>query len=131
MWHELLERNTFIGNLYSDVPELKNVRIAGIKIHDEGGRLTIEFDMPVYAEFPPEKWIKCGDNTVFVEADFFDLTEVNIQSTESIYRGDIKITKDENNLIDIQISGTIQAQIKAGFGMIQSVRGYINGEIGL
>jgi hypothetical protein len=46
---------------------LKNVRIAEMNIHDEGRIISIKFDMPYYAESPPNKWVELGNNTVPLE----------------------------------------------------------------
>jgi len=127
MWFEILDGNRFIINLYVKVPELKNVRIEGIKIHNEGRKVTIEFDMPFYAEIPPKRWMNLGFNSILVEVNFFDIHEINLQSIESKYRADIKIYKDEIDLINMKISGSLNAFIKADTGIIQSVRGYMNG----
>ena len=70
MWHESLDKNVFISNLYNEIPELKNVRIAQIKIVDEGDRVTLVFDMPYFADKPPKKWIDAGYNTTIVYLDF-------------------------------------------------------------
>lgn len=126
MWHQYLQENRFISTLYSAVPQLNNVRISALKILDEGRRVTIQFDMPVYTEKPPQKWVDSGYNTVFVEVDLFDIREISLKSMDKNYRGDIEIKKDENGLIAISIHGSIQATIKADVGMIQSVRAYIN-----
>lgn len=45
------------------------------------------------------------------------------------YRGNIDINKDEKGLLDINVTGEIRAKIKAEYGFIQSINGYINGAI--
>lgn len=62
MWYESLERNNFLVSLYEKVPELKEVRISEINIHDEGRIVAVKFDMPYYAERPP----KSGWNKVII-----------------------------------------------------------------
>lgn len=54
MWHEALDKNIAICNLYNKVPELKNVRIAEINILQEGDKVSIKFDMPSHADNPPK-----------------------------------------------------------------------------
>ncbi|SDX06338.1 Imm50 family immunity protein [Paenibacillus sp. CF384] len=124
MWYDNLSENTFIKMLYKDVPPLKNLRIEEIKISREGDRITIGFDLPVFADNPPKKWIEGGYTTVFVELDFFDIQEITLRSSNNTYRGNIDIEKDDLGFININISGTVEATIKAGSGLFQSVRGF-------
>ena len=127
MWYEGLERNFFISKLYSQIPELVNVRIYSLKILDEGDRITLSFDMPLYADKPPEKWVNQGYNKVFVEIDFFDVHELWFKSDERRYRGDVKIVQDTGGMFTVEINGTVQAKIKASVGVLQSVNGYLDG----
>ncbi|ULO09519.1 hypothetical protein H1230_12515 [Paenibacillus sp. 19GGS1-52] len=126
MWHNILQGSKFISNLYNDVPQLKNVRISALKIQDEGRKVSIEFDIPIYTERPPQKWVDLGYNTVFVEIDFFDISDISLKSVGNKFIGDIEIDEVESGLIIINISGSVIASITADVGMIQSVRGYIN-----
>src|SRR5699024_12716099 len=68
---------------------------------NEGRKVTIEFDMPFYAENPPKKWMNLGFNSILVEVDFFDIHEIDLQSIESKYRADIEIYKDEIDLVNM------------------------------
>ncbi|WP_374019572.1 Imm50 family immunity protein [Paenibacillus thiaminolyticus] len=126
MWYEVLERNNFIVSLYEQVPELKDVRIAEVNIHDEGRIVAVKFDMPYYAERPPKKWVELGDNTVAVRIDLSAIQEITLSSRSFDYRANIEIFKDEADLIVVKITGTVNALIKAESGFIQSVTGYFN-----
>jgi hypothetical protein len=126
MWHENLEKNFFVLDLYNTIPQLNNVRIAQIKILDEGDNISLVFDMPYFADRPPQKWVNLGYNTVVVELDFFEIKEVMLKSINSRYRCNIEIRKDKDDTYIIDITGSIEAKIKAGVGMIQSIKGYCN-----
>ncbi|RHW43428.1 hypothetical protein D1B31_01850 [Neobacillus notoginsengisoli] len=125
MWNDYFSDDKFISMIYSNVPPLKNLRIEKIEISREGDRITIGFDLPMFPDKPPKKWLEKGYSTAFIEIDFFDIKEVNIQSNESSYRGDIEINKDnEADIFTVRIIGTVKTSIKAGVGIIQSVKGY-------
>lgn len=126
MWYETLERNYFLINLYENVPELKDVRISKINIHDEGRIVAITFDMPRYAESPPKKWKDFEGNTVSVRVDFSAVHELSLASSSIDYKGDIEVFKDTEELIVIKITGRVNALIKAESGFIQSVTSYLN-----
>ncbi|MDQ0271295.1 Imm50 family immunity protein [Cytobacillus purgationiresistens] len=126
MWYEALERNNFLVNLYNKLPELEDVRISEINIHDEGRIVAIRFDMPRYAERPPEKWEDLGNNTVCVRVDLSAVKEITLNSGSSDYKGNIEIFKNDPESIIVKITGTVNALIKAESGFIQSVTGYFN-----
>ncbi|WP_055105780.1 Imm50 family immunity protein [Paenibacillus ihumii] len=126
MWYKVLERNNFLVSLYEQVPELKDVRIAEVNIHDEGRVVAVKFDMPYYAERPPKKWVELGENTVAVRIDLSAIQEITLNSGSFDFKANIEIFKDEANLIVVKITGTVNALIKAESGFIQSVTGYCN-----
>jgi hypothetical protein len=125
MWNEQLSENKFISMIYTNVPPLENLRIEKIKISSEGDRITLGFDLPIFPDKPPKKWLERGYKTAFIEIDFFDIKEVNIKSSENTYRGDVDIKKDsDEDIFIVNIKGTVEVLIKAGSGIIQTVSGY-------
>lgn len=126
MWHKVLERNQFISSLYQEVPKLINVRIVAIKITDEGRRVSINFNMPKFADNAPSKWHNSGYNTVFIELDFFDVEEFSVSYCKENLRGTINIEKNEEDKLNVVISGFVNMNLVAHIGMIQAVSGYID-----
>lgn len=125
MWNEHFSDDKFISMIYSNVPPLKNLRIEKIEISHEGDAITIGFDLPIFPDKPPKKWLERGYTTAFIEIDFFDIKEVNIKSSENTYRGDIEIKKDvETDIFIVKIQGTVKVELKASVGIIRSVKGY-------
>lgn len=126
MWYENLEGNCFfLKTLYKEVPKLENIRIEGIYIKEEGRKATLHFDMPFYADHPPEKWTELGYNSISLEIDFFNIYYLEMKTWSDTYRGNIEIIKINQELIEIHITGEIIAKIKAEVGLIQSINGYI------
>lgn len=125
MWVNCLDRNIFIKSLYSEVPHLKDIRINELSIKDEGNRVTLGFDMPYYAEFQPQKWSGLGHNSIFVEVDLFGIKELVVKSSKNTFRGDISIEKDNNNILNVKIEGSVNATIQAECGLIQRVSAYL------
>ena len=126
MWHKVLERNQFISSLYHEVPKLINVRIVGIKITDEGRRVSLHFNMPKFADNPPAKWRKSGYNAVFVELDFFDIQELKVSYSKENLMGNIILEKNEQDKFIVRISGAVNMELVADIGIIQTVSGYID-----
>ena len=70
MWYDGIDRNTFIKQIYTKVPELLNVRIDAISLKRDGTEVSVVFDMPVYPDNPPEKW---NGNILFLLKFLFSL----------------------------------------------------------
>ncbi len=126
MWHKVLKRNHFLVNLYDQVPELNDVRIAEIKVYDEGRIVSIQFDMPYFADHPPAKWVEQGNNTVSVRVDFSAIQEFQLHSGTLDYKGTIRIAQDDLDIINVQITGTLNVLIKAESALVQSITGYVS-----
>ena len=126
MWHKVLDRNQFISSLYHEVPQLIHVRIVGIKITDEGRRVSLHFNMPKFADNPPAKWRKSGYNAVFVELDFFDIQELKVSYSKENLMGNITLEKNEEDKFKVHISGAVNMDLVADIGIIQTVSGYLD-----
>ncbi|MBZ4222686.1 Imm50 family immunity protein [Bacillus wiedmannii] len=126
MWYSNLEGSRFISNLYNEAPSLSDVRIVAVKIEDEGKKISVNFNIPKFADNPPKKWEDLNYNTVFVQLDFFDIQELTLKSSNNKYRGDINIELDKDGKFNINILGSVCMNLKADYGIIQSVSGYID-----
>jgi len=126
MWHKHLDNNYFISQLYDEVPEIINTEIINIQINHEGEEFTISFMMPRYADNPPKKWELSNNNSIIIELDFSEVEELSLTyNSKELLSGDIKIELNDNGLLDINISGTVDLTFKAYAGYIQSVKGII------
>lgn len=122
MWWKILDDNFFIKKLYNQVPELNNVNILVIKLEGERNKVSLTCDLPYYADYPPQKWIDAKYNTVIVQIDFFAIQNFNIQYLNNLFKGNVEIKLDENELIIVNITGSITAKIFAEAGIIQDIR---------
>jgi hypothetical protein len=126
MWNNILDKNMFINSLYEKIPELKAVRISEIKIQVAADKVTIILDLPRYADRPPAKWKQLKYNTTVVELDLFEIKKINIKSIDRDLKCDIEMSLNENGMIAVKMNGSINGEITAVVGLIQSVRGYYN-----
>jgi len=126
MWYDYLSRTEYLRRLYKEIPLLNDVRIACINISDEGSRVTLIFDIPNYADFPPEKWN--GFNVAVIEIDFFGVTRLQLDTISNTYRGDISIEKNSDGLLEINVKGNLTLSIVADSGLIQRISAYLLGD---
>jgi hypothetical protein len=124
MWYDCLDNAKALHKLYNDIPLLENVRIASITLGDEGRRVKVIFDMPRHADYPPHRW--GWNNVTVVELDFFGITELKISTLSDAYRGDIRINKVINGLLEVSIIGSLEVKIIATASLIQNVSSYLS-----
>lgn len=73
--------------------------IEGIYIIEEGRKVTLQFDMPFYAENIPKKWADSGYNSIALQVDFFKIYSLEMSTVSD--RGNIEINIDEKGLSEI------------------------------
>ena len=126
MWCDVIDKNIFIKQIYTKVPELLNVRIDAISLKRDGTDVSMAFDMPVYPDKPPEKWN--GNNTVSVEITFFDISEFKLELKDRYMYGNIDIFSHEGR-IKIVIDGLVLCSFVAEAAVIQRISAYVATEI--
>src|SRR5690625_5493272 len=73
--------------------------------------------MPKYADNPPKKW-SLSNNTIIVELDFSEIEELSLTyNSKEFLSGDIKIESNDNGLLDVSISGTVDLNFRADIGV--------------
>ncbi|ULO08510.1 hypothetical protein H1230_06800 [Paenibacillus sp. 19GGS1-52] len=131
MWADELDEHQqiFLESLFDTVPQLNSVSIIELKI-EYGDSVSIRFDLPEYAENPPQKWTSQGYNTVQIQLDFSEVINIDIQLNRSSninkLINNIEIYKDKEEIINIKLDGSFKGIITAKYGFIQSIQGYIN-----
>ena len=123
MWYDKIDRINFIKQIYTEIPDLINVKIHHIALKREGEEVSIIFDMPLYPDNPPTKWN--GNNTVSVELSCFVISEFKLEMKDKYKNGNINIYNHEDK-IQIIIDGTISCSLVAEVVFIQKVTAYIN-----
>ena len=56
IWYDFLEEEKFLYSIYSNLPELNNVRINKIEFDNNINNINIIFEMPFYCDKEPIKW---------------------------------------------------------------------------
>lgn len=126
MWYKELKHSEFLTTLYEEVPELSQISIEYVEIKDEGRRVSLGFTMPKFAGYPPLKWKQSGYNAVFVEADFFNIKEMQISYCNEELKGTVYMKLTEKQYHHVWISGSMNLNLVAEVGLIQEISGYID-----
>ncbi|WP_228989499.1 Imm50 family immunity protein [Streptomyces sp. DH8] len=92
-WTELLNNPEGINATYQrNPPDLRGVRIHEVSLQVEGPTLKLRFDLPVYPDNPPKKWLAQKCNTVQVELSFGGLKSISLSGFGSEISADVSLT---------------------------------------
>ena len=116
--------NEFIKQLYNAVPELENVVIEEFIVSYYGSSIKVSFDVPKWIDNVPKKWELKKYNSIMVELDFWDVSNLTFTLGET-KNNDIAINIVDDNKMKIIMKGGINAEFIADGGIIQKVEGYI------
>lgn len=122
MWIDILGNNYFVNNLYDKIPELDNIRVEEFSLLQNGNEIKIIFDMPKFADYPPEKWKGC--NIISIELNFWNIMYLEFKNNliKSPYTCSILI--ENKNQLKIALFGSINCEFKAEVGVVQKVSAY-------
>lgn len=124
MWYDYLLNNTFIKNIYNEVPELKDIIIENFEVLYYGRSIKIIFELPKWADLIPKKWELKKYNSVMVEIDFWDVQSMNLNLGKG-KKNDVNISILDEQKIKVIMEGGINAEFIAEAGIIQKVEGYV------
>lgn len=123
MWFDFIEQKDFINKLYSNVPELRKIKINKIQFDNEFNDMNIVFEMPEYCVNEPIKWKKQKFNTVVVDIKFCNVYNVVLSKKSSNNIITLEIEKTEE-VLNIKLSGGFDLVFCAEVAIIEQVNGY-------
>lgn len=104
MWIDLLNNPMIIQSIYDSPPDLDAVFVHDVRVDLVRKSLSISFDLNIYPEKPPQKWVKQDFNTVQVTLGVLDV--------ESVAIGDVKSTSCSMQIE--KIDGSISLRVLNG-----------------
>jgi hypothetical protein len=81
-WLNCIDNPKSILSIYSVPPELDGVQISGLRLHQDGPRLDMAIQLPIFPDKPPAKWHQ-DCNTVIVGLDFWGVEDIRIIGWET------------------------------------------------
>jgi len=93
IWYDFLEEEKFLYSIYSNLPELNNVRINKIEFDNNINNINIIFEMPFYCDKEPIKWKKQNYNVTVVNLSCCNVKGIILSDYNANYMGSISINK--------------------------------------
>ncbi|MGW2486747.1 Imm50 family immunity protein [Streptomyces sp. NPDC001606] len=84
-----------------DPPDLIDVHLHEIVLHEDDPTLKLRLDLPRYPEQPPRKWVEQGFNTLQVEISFGGVREIALEGFGTAILADISLTGEEGISLNV------------------------------
>lgn len=127
-WLNLVQNPEPIKNIYSNTPLLTGVRIKSLELRQDGPLLIMRIDLPEYPSNPPIKWEKEGFDTVSLDLEFIEISDLRIENWLKDNVTDIIIKGTKDALSVETENGNVIVTFTASSLFIMKTSAYKNGE---
>ncbi|WP_434385794.1 Imm50 family immunity protein [Melittangium boletus] len=93
-WIDVLDRPVFLRTLFPVAPPLRKVRIFELRLHQDGPRVMLRFDLNDFPAEPPEKWVAAKANTAQVTLGCTGVRDLEIQGWTVDNLADIEMVRE-------------------------------------
>lgn len=121
MWIEYISNTTFFKRLFEDIPDLKNVYISKLSIENYNEKIKLSFILSRKIDYLPKKWEEHGFNALYVEIDFYDVSNFSME-LDKHEKSNIDIVLCEEK-IKVSISGGMKVEFISEASYLQKVEG--------
>lgn len=101
-WLDAITDARSVQAIFKDkVPTLDRLILHEVRLHRDGPKLTLEFDLPEYPSTPPAKWVAQNSNTVRIQLMLEGIESISIRniSTESIIDLNLSLDRGSRGLV--------------------------------
>lgn len=129
-WLDLLTDSKAIRAVYGDeLPTLEGVDLLDLRLHRDGPRLLLKFDLAKFPRVPPRKWVAQGLNVVRVELSMFSLNEVAISGFSRRPVVDIILRKNGDDIELVIDDEAVRVKARAEFAVLGSMEAFLSGDL--
>lgn len=120
-WADHLQDAAPIRSIFPATPSLESVCLHEVRLHQDGPRLSLRFDLNSFPENPPTKWRAAGYNRVQLTLMLIGLPEIEIKGWDINNVGSLRMTRDGAGVQLIFTSPACQLRIRADFVTLEKI----------
>lgn len=121
-WLDAVDDARAVRAIYGDdVPSLTAVPVHEIRLHRDGPRVTLRFDLSSYPATPPRKW--AGLNTVQVQLTLVDVLELSVEGWSNDPVADLSLTRD-GDVLTMTSTGATRCRARARAAVVDKISAY-------
>lgn len=123
MWNEFLMNSNKIDNIFSNIPQLKDVELVSLSFLRDASALNMIVELKDYPVNPPKKWKMSKYNTVQLTFMLIDISEIELSGWSTKNEVSMEINKIEEDLF-LKVSGDLDLIAKFKFLDIGQITAY-------
>ncbi|MFK4111712.1 Imm50 family immunity protein [Streptomyces sp. NPDC002176] len=126
-WTSLIHNPQGITAVYGgDPPPLSHVRIREVSLREDGPTLALRFDLPVFPDNAPRKWVAQHFNTVQLEIEFGGIHSLVIEGLGTEVTADIALSEGDGVTL-VVASPVMRVEAVAQSAYLSSISAYADG----
>ncbi|MBV1948057.1 Imm50 family immunity protein [Streptomyces sp. BV129] len=127
-WTSLIYNAQGVIAIYGgDPPPLTDVRIREVRLQEDGPTVALRFDLPVFPDKAPKKWVAQGFNTVQLEISFGGIRSLGIEGLATEVVADIAISEGDGVTL-VVASPAMPVEAAAQTAFLSKVSAYGDGK---
>ncbi|MFG3123696.1 Imm50 family immunity protein [Streptomyces sp. NPDC048201] len=107
-------------------PPLSNVRVREVRLQEDGPSVELRFDLPVFPDNAPKKWVAQSFNTVQLEISFGGIRSLSIEGLATEVVADISISEGDGVTL-VVASPVMRVEAAAQTAFLSKVSAYWDG----
>ncbi len=113
----------------TEVPTLNDIDLHEVRLHRDGPRVLLRFDMRDFPARPPQKWIKAGFDRVQIQLIAIGVQSVKISGLQSTIKIDLNIFREEKAVRMTADNGSFKLELTAAALLVEGVSAYLQAAI--
>jgi hypothetical protein len=103
-WWEATTNPSAVTSIYSQVPQLRDVRVMSVLLQDDGPTVLVRCSLPTVPDKPSLKWKRHAYDAAIVELRLLSVSEVRLESWSNESTGTLALTRN-GSAVRCEISG--------------------------
>jgi hypothetical protein len=103
-WWEATANPTAVTSLYSEVPQLRDVRVMSVLMQEDGPTVLLRCCLPAFPDKPPLKWQRHAYNAAFLELRLLGASGLRLEGWSHENLGTVMLTRNGSS-VRLEISG--------------------------
>ncbi|MGV9319727.1 Imm50 family immunity protein [Streptomyces sp. NPDC003660] len=126
-WTSLIHNPQGITAVYGgDPPPLSSVRIREVSLREDGPTVVLRFDLPVFPNEAPKKWVTQGFNTVQLEISFSGIRSLVIEGLGTEVVADVALSEGDGVTL-VVASSAMRVEAVAQTAFLSNISAYSDG----
>lgn len=127
-WTNYLGNKLPVESIYSKIPLLNQLRLHEVRLHQDGPRVSLRFDLNEFPDKPPKKWVAGKFNRAQLTLVLIDIGSFRMSGWGLNNIGKLSL-KDCDAGVCLQFSGQfMQIDCTGRFLEVEKISGYYDSE---